>query len=67
MARLIEGILRYAEIGHGDRSVERVDANALVAEVIEPMAPPPHAGTFCRNRNHSGRGRSSRFFLTWGE
>jgi PAS domain S-box-containing protein len=42
MARLIEGILRYAEIGHGDRSVERVDANALVAEVIEQIAPPPH-------------------------
>jgi PAS domain S-box-containing protein len=42
MARLIEGILRYAEIGHVEQSVEEVDANAIVAEVIEQIAAPSH-------------------------
>ncbi len=42
MSHLISGILRYAEIGHGGRSVEDIDTNAVVAEVIEQIAPPPH-------------------------
>jgi len=42
MVRLIEGILRYAEVGHGDPSVEDVDPNAVVAEVLEQIAPPAH-------------------------
>ncbi len=42
MVRLIDGILRYAEVGHGDRLVERVDANQVVAEAIEQIAPPAH-------------------------
>jgi len=41
MARLIDGILRYAEIGQGESLVESVDANEVVAEVIEQLAPPP--------------------------
>ena len=42
MVRLIEGILRYAEIGHVEQSVEKVDTNAIVAEVIEQIAAPSH-------------------------
>jgi signal transduction histidine kinase len=42
MVRLIEGILRYAEVGHSEQSVEKVDANAVVAEAIEQIAPPAH-------------------------
>jgi two-component system, LuxR family, sensor kinase FixL len=40
MTRLIDGILRYAEIGHGGIALEPVDVNAVVAEVIEQVAPP---------------------------
>jgi PAS domain S-box-containing protein len=42
MSQLINGILRYAEVGHGDRSVETIDANELVAEVVEQISPPRH-------------------------
>jgi len=42
MIRLIDGILRYAEVSHGDRLVENVDANQVVAEAIEQIAPPEH-------------------------
>lgn len=42
MTRLIDGILRYAEVGHGDHCVEKIDTGALVAEVIEQIAPPKH-------------------------
>ncbi|MGE5296537.1 MAG: PAS domain S-box protein [Solirubrobacterales bacterium] len=42
MTQLISGILRYAEIGHGGRSVEDIDANEIVAEVIEQIAAPRH-------------------------
>jgi two-component system, LuxR family, sensor kinase FixL len=42
MTRLIDGILRYAEIGHDELSVEPVDANAVATEVIEQVAPPEH-------------------------
>jgi PAS domain S-box-containing protein len=41
MVRLIEGILHYAEVGQGEQIVEKVDANAVVAEVVEQIAPPP--------------------------
>ncbi len=42
MTRLIEGILRYSEIGHGDLGAEMLDTRALVEEVIEQVAPPEH-------------------------
>ncbi|UCD50351.1 MAG: PAS domain S-box protein [Phycisphaerales bacterium] len=42
MGHLINGILRYSEIGHRDQAVEIVDAHALVQEVIEQIAPPNH-------------------------
>lgn len=42
MGLLINGILRYAEIGHGDRNVEDIDTGEVVAEVIEQVALPPH-------------------------
>ncbi len=42
MIRLIDGILRYAEIGHGDPLAEDVDTNMVVAEAIEQIAPPEH-------------------------
>jgi len=42
MTRLIEGILRYSEIGHNDNPVDRVDVHALVREVVEQIAPPDH-------------------------
>lgn len=42
MGHLINGILRYSEIGHGDESVEILDTHALVQEVIEQIAPPDH-------------------------
>jgi two-component system, LuxR family, sensor kinase FixL len=42
MTLLINGILRYAEIGHGDHSVEDVDTAEVVAEVIEQIGVPKH-------------------------
>jgi len=42
MTRLIDGILRYAEVGHDDHGVEMIDTRALVAEVVEQIAPPEH-------------------------
>lgn len=42
MSQLINGILRYAEVGHGDRNVESIDTNELVAEAIEQISPPRH-------------------------
>jgi PAS domain S-box-containing protein len=42
MTLLINGILRYAEIGHGDHSVESVDTAVVVAEAVEQIAPPAH-------------------------
>jgi len=40
MGHLINGILRYSEIGHDDRSVAILDTHAMVQEVIEQIAPP---------------------------
>lgn len=42
MMLLIDGILQYARIGHSEPALEPVDANALAAEIIEQIAPPPH-------------------------
>ena len=42
MGRLINGILRYSEIGHDDRTIETLDTHALVEEVVEQIAPPDH-------------------------
>jgi len=42
MGRLIDGILRYSEIGHGDQPIETLDTHALAEEVIEQIAPPDH-------------------------
>ena len=42
MTHLIDGILRYAEIGHGEPAFEPVDMQTLVTEVIEQVAPPAH-------------------------
>ena len=42
MTLLIDGILRYAEIGHDDQGVEMIDTQVLVAEVVEQIAPPQH-------------------------
>jgi len=44
MVLLIDGILRYAEIGHSDRLVESIDSGQVVAEVIEQIAPGAHIG-----------------------
>jgi len=40
MTRLIDGILRYAEIGHGDHLIENVDSREIVMEAIQQIAPP---------------------------
>lgn len=40
MKHLINGILRYSEIGHRNLLIERVDTHALVQEVIEQIAAP---------------------------
>jgi len=42
MTVMINGILRYAEIGHGKHAVEDVDTAQVVAEVIEQIGAPPH-------------------------
>jgi two-component system sensor kinase FixL len=42
MIRLIDGILRYAEVGHGDRLVESINTGQVVAEAIEQIAAPQH-------------------------
>jgi PAS domain S-box-containing protein len=42
MTLLVNGILRYAEIGHGNHAVEDVDTAQIVAEVIEQIGAPKH-------------------------
>ncbi len=42
MTLLVNGILRYAEIGHGDLLMEEVDTGRVVAEVVEQISPPEH-------------------------
>ncbi|HET7604117.1 MAG TPA: ATP-binding protein [Gemmatimonadales bacterium] len=42
MEALIDGILAYSRAGRAMRPVELVDTGALVKEVIELLAPPPH-------------------------
>jgi len=42
MECLINGILRYSEIGHGDQPLEVLDAGAVVAEAIEQVAASDH-------------------------
>jgi PAS domain S-box-containing protein len=50
MTRLIEGILRYSEIGHGQLDVESIDAGVLVNEVIEQLAPPEYVAVSVEGR-----------------
>ncbi len=42
MTDLINGILRYSEIGHGEQDIEMLDTHALVGEIFEQVAPPEH-------------------------
>jgi light-regulated signal transduction histidine kinase (bacteriophytochrome) len=42
MQALIDGILAYSRAGRAMRPAEAVDTGALVQEVIELLAPPPH-------------------------
>ena len=42
MSHLINGILRYSEIGHSDQPLEILDTQTLAREVIEQIAPPDH-------------------------
>jgi two-component system sensor kinase FixL len=42
MTQLIDGILRYSQIAHGDHSVEMVDMDSLAKEVIEQSVLPEH-------------------------
>jgi len=42
MTNLIDGILRYSEIGHGEQDIEMLDTHTLVEEIIEQIAPPEH-------------------------
>jgi two-component system sensor kinase FixL len=42
MMGLIDGILRYSQIGHGSHAVEMVDTGALARQVIEQTAMPPN-------------------------
>ncbi len=41
MERLIDGILQYSRVGRSAGAVEQVDTGALVAEVVDLLAPPP--------------------------
>ena len=41
MHGLIEGLLTYSRVGRADGERERVDSRALVAEVVDSIAPPP--------------------------
>jgi two-component system sensor kinase FixL len=43
MIGLIDGILRYSQIGHGPHTVEMVDTGALAKQVIEQIALPMNA------------------------
>jgi len=42
MTHLIDGILRYSEIGQGQQCIEMLDTHTLLEEVIEQIAPPDH-------------------------
>ncbi len=42
MGRLLDGVLRYVEIGQDKLHFESADANAVVADVLEQMEPPTH-------------------------
>ncbi len=42
MDRLIDGILQYSRVGRVKETPSRVDLNALLAEVVDLLAPPPH-------------------------
>jgi signal transduction histidine kinase len=44
MSALIDGLLDYARSGQTDRSIESVEVDRLLAEVIDSLSPPP---TFC--------------------
>jgi len=42
MQNLIEGVLQYSRVGRGQEERCPVDLNALVAEIIDSIAPPEH-------------------------
>lgn len=42
MDALIDGILQYSRVGRADEGRTDVDLNALLHEVIDTLAPPPH-------------------------
>ena len=42
MEQLIDGILRYSKAVHRSEHQDTVDSNALVAQVIDSLMPPPH-------------------------
>jgi PAS domain S-box-containing protein len=45
MIGLIDGILRYSQIGHGPHAMEMVDTGALAKQVIEQVALPANVNT----------------------
>jgi signal transduction histidine kinase/HAMP domain-containing protein len=42
MSELIDSILHYSEIGRSTQQIDRVDLNAVLAEIITRLDPPPH-------------------------
>ena len=42
MNELIDSILRYSEIGRGDRNMQKINVEALVTETISKIDPPEH-------------------------
>jgi PAS domain S-box-containing protein len=42
MGSLIDGILQYSRVGRDGGTLRMVDLNAVVAEVVDLLAPPPH-------------------------
>jgi two-component system, LuxR family, sensor kinase FixL len=50
MSELIDSVLHYSEIGRTTQRIDRVDVNALLAEIVNGLSVPPHIQiTIARN------------------
>jgi len=60
MNDLIDSILRYSEIGRGNRTPQRVNLNALVSETLTLLARPAHIQIVLENRLPTVLGEKAR-------
>ena len=60
MNDLIDSILRYSEIGRGNRTPQRVNLNALVSETLTLLSRPPHVQIVVENELPTVLGEKAR-------